>query len=86
MQIIFSKKFIKAYEKVSPSIQKKFDNRLTLFCKDQNNKILNCHGLHGTYAGYFSFNVTSDYRAIFEYVNSDKIELITIGTHAQLYK
>ena len=86
MHIIFSKKFIKAYEKISLSVQKKFDDRLVMFCKDPDNKLLNCHGLHGKYAGYFSFNVTSDYRAIFEYVNSDKIELTTIGTHAQLYK
>lgn len=52
---------------------------------DQYNPILNIHGLRGSYAGKYSFNVTTDYRVIFAYESDNVATLIDIDTHSNLY-
>jgi len=86
MQVKFSKEFIKLYEKIPNEIQEKFEERLKIFREDINSPYLKVHKLHGEWDGYHSFNVTSDYRVIFEYLDKEHIRLSVIGTHSQLYE
>jgi addiction module RelE/StbE family toxin len=85
MEIIYSKYFVKQYKKLPKDIQDKFKKRLDIFQNDNQNSILNIHGLRGMYAGKYSFNVTADYRVIFAYMEEDVAMLIDIGTHSKLY-
>ena len=85
MEIIYSKYFVKQYKKLPKDIQDKFKKKLDIFVNDNQNSILNIHGLRGMYAGKYSFNVTADYRVIFAYMEEGVAMLIDIGTHSKLY-
>ena len=84
MEIVFQKKFKKKIKKISPKIQDQFYERLDVFIKNQNHKILNNHSVDKTFTDCRSINVTGDYRAIFKEDNN-VIVFINIGTHSELY-
>lgn len=84
MYVDFHKNFKKSYSVLQSKLQIQFDVRLALYLEDQNSPILNIHKLHGKEAGFYSLNVTSDYRAIFK-LTEDSIILYKIGTHSELY-
>jgi addiction module RelE/StbE family toxin len=86
MQIDYSSNFKKRIRKLPKSIIEKFYIRLELFEKDKFNHILNNHKLHGEYDGSSSINITGNYRAVFEYVHTDYILFLDIGTHSELYE
>ena len=85
MKILFHKSFIKQYEKLPQKVQKQLRERNKLLRSDPHNRLLNIHKLHGKRAGYFSVNVTSDFRALFVKEGEDTILFREIGTHSQLY-
>lgn len=86
MQIEYSKRFIKEFEKCPVKIKTNFKIRLEVFIDDQNHPILNNHSLIGQLKNYRSINITGDWRAIFEEIdNSQIIYFVAIGTHSQLY-
>ena len=85
MIIGYSKKFKKQYKKLPKSVQDKFDERLILFLNNQRNSILGVHKLHGKLRNLYSIRVTGDIRAVFDEINSDTVEFVSIGSHSNLY-
>ncbi len=67
-------------------IRRKFDERLTVFMREPNNLILNAHALSGERLGQWSINVTGDWRAIYQFKDTDTVIFIEIDTHSNLYK
>ena len=89
MKILRTKTFEKAYKKLTRNLQLKVIERLELLIEDKGHPLLYVHELHGQYKGIYSFHVTGDYRVHFSYKKDGSIELLfllTVGTHAQLYK
>lgn len=90
MQIKFTRKFSKQYDKAGKKIKVAFNNRLKLFSKDQFHPQLNNHRLTGKLKGHRSINITGDWRAIFSEtrdVEGNQVSIFEIiGTHSQLYK
>ncbi|MDO8657489.1 MAG: type II toxin-antitoxin system mRNA interferase toxin, RelE/StbE family [Candidatus Levybacteria bacterium] len=84
MIIDFHRDFTKDFKKLPSKIKKKFQERLTLFEKDEFHPILNNHLLRGSYQGYRSINVSGDIRAIYK-KNAQNVIFITIGSHSSLY-
>ena len=84
MHIDRSRRFKKQYQKLPKSIQARADARIRLFLADPFNEILRNHPLSGEYAECRSFNVTGDYRIIYE-ENNGFVEFLLIGTHDELY-
>ena len=84
MEIIYSKRFKKEYKKRPENIRKAFKKRLKIFCDDKFHPILNNHKLNGEYDNYRSFNITADWRVIFE-EKENQIILLAIGSHSELY-
>lgn len=84
MRVDFHKNFKKSYSKLSSKLQSQFDVRLALYLEDHTNPILNIHKLHGKEKGFYSLNVTADYRAVFK-LTDDLIIFYKIGTHSELY-
>jgi addiction module RelE/StbE family toxin len=84
MEVIFHKQFKKKLEKLPRKIRDQFYDRLELFIKDQNHKMLNNHSVDKAFTNCRSINVTGDYRAIFE-ENQNIVTFIIIGTHSELY-
>lgn len=84
MHVDFHKNFKKSYSKLPSKLQTQFDVRLALYLEDRTSPILNIHKLHGKEAGFYSLNVTSDYRAVYK-LTEDTIIFYKIGTHSELY-
>lgn len=85
MTIQYTSKFKKHYKKLPLKIQRQFDSRLTLLLENPNNPQLRMHPLKGTYSGYWSMNITGDFRALYLKKGKKIIIFALIGTHSQLY-
>ena len=84
MKIRVHKKFIKGYNKLTTSQQKKFKERRNLFIGDEFNPILNNHALTGKYQGFRSINISGDLRAIFRR-EKDSVLFAALDKHSNLY-
>ena len=84
MEIIYRKKFQKAFKKQSDRIQKKFFEKIALLQTDQFHYSLNNHALSGEFKDVRSFDVTSDIRVHYVVVENVAI-LLMIGSHSELY-
>ncbi len=85
MIVLYTKKFLKQYQKLSQEIQDKVDSRIGVFIEDQQNPLLHNHRLHGSFAHYRSINITGDYRALYYLKDSETVEFTDVGTHSELY-
>lgn len=84
MNIEYHRNFKKALRRQSRKIQQKFFERMHVFTEDQFHYSLNNHALGGAFQGTRSFDVTGDIRVHYEELR-DRLVLMNIGTHAQLY-
>lgn len=85
MKFLFRNEFNRRHLKLNFRIKEKFEERLALFDKEPNSRILNIHKLSGKYEGMWSINITGDYRAIFDKQENSVIIFINIGTHSELF-
>ena len=86
MRIEYSKKFIKEFRKCPDNIQDAFKSRLKIFIADKKHPTLKTHKLTGELSEYKSFNITGDWRAIFQEINrGEVVYFVAIGTHSRLY-
>lgn len=85
MIIQYTSKFKKQYQKLPPKIQLQFDERLTGFINDPTDPKLKNHPLKGSYAGYWSINVSGDFRALYRKDGEVVVIFGLIGTHSELY-
>lgn len=66
-------------------IQRALAERTALFIENSRNPILNDHALTGEREGQRSFNVTGDWRLVYEPVAPNVSLFIDIDTHHNLY-
>ena len=85
MDIDFNAKFKKQYKKLPQNIRKKFLERLAVFKESPHDPLLRVHKLKGSMKPLISMNVTGDYRALFAWETSERVEFHQIGTHSELY-
>ena len=84
-QIEFTKSFTKQFKKLHTNQQERFYERLELFKKNPQDRVLRDHALKGTYKGYRSIDIEGDLRALY-YVKEDVVVVFAIiGSHSQLY-
>jgi addiction module RelE/StbE family toxin len=85
MRITTTKKFDKKLTKQPPKIKQAFKQRVVLFKENIDNPILRVHKLSGVLKDSWSFNVTGDIRVVFDWVDTDMVTLVNIGSHSELY-
>lgn len=85
MQVLFRTYFQKKYHKLGNKLPLQIKNRIFLFTENPSNPQLRNHPLRGKYNGYYSINITGDYRAIYKIINKDVAEFTDIDTHDKLY-
>ncbi len=85
MIIRISSKFKKSYRKLPESIKSKAKEKEKIFRIDSFSARLETHKLHGKYHEYWAFTVVGQYRIMFAFVGSGKVDFINIGTH-EIYK
>lgn len=86
MNVVYSKKFVKQYKKLSPKLKDQTKSRIALWESSPNDPLLRLHRLKGELEGYYSINITGDIRAIYEVIGGDTCLYQMIGSHSQLYK
>lgn len=86
MTLIYSKDFIKAAKLVPKPAQKKLAILLEILREDSFNQKLHTKPLVGPLKGYYSFRITRDWRAIFNFIDSQKIFLIDVAHRKDIYK
>lgn len=91
LKIKYSKQFEKDYLRAPQKIQVAFRKRRELFIADFDHSLLHNHALSGKYKGWYSINITGDWRALYikDQQRQSVVEIITfmaIGTHSQLYR
>lgn len=88
IDIDFHKKFQKHYYKRiknNRNLDIIFHEKVDLFAIDPNNKILNNHYLIGKMKGLYSFSITGDIRVIYQWIDSERVLFLDIGSHNQVY-
>jgi len=78
-------KILKKWKKKHPELISKFEEKLTLFCEEPYHPSLKMHSLSGNLKDYSSLSITYEYRLIFQFISEDKVLLIDIGTHDEVY-
>jgi len=84
-QIQFTKGLTKQFKKLRETQQNRFYERLDLFKKNPNDKVLRDHALKGNYKGCRSIDIQGDLRVIYYIKDGRVIIFALIGTHSQLY-
>jgi len=84
MTIFYHPRFSKSFIELPENIKPKAEKRVNIFRRNQFDKILKTHKLHGKLQDIWSFSVDAKYRIIFEFDAPDAI-FLDIGDH-DLYK
>jgi addiction module RelE/StbE family toxin len=84
MEVIYRRKFRKAFKKQSKKTHIKFFEKLEIFKKDPFHYSLNNHTLSGEFKGVRSFDITGDIRVHYVEANAVAVFLM-IGSHSELY-
>lgn len=63
----------------------KFWNRMDVFLSNPFSPRLRTHKLSGKLHGLWAFSIDDDYRVVFKFINEDRVLLIDIGTHDEVY-
>jgi len=66
-------------------LRQRFSQRLKLFTHNPHNRTLNDHQLGGKLSGFRAFSITDDIRVIYHQDSPNKVSLVDVGTHTQVY-
>jgi toxin HigB-1 len=65
--------------------KRRFWRRMELFLASPFSPQLRTHKLSGKLGGQWAFSVDDDCRVVFEFIGEDKVLLIDIGSHDEVY-
>lgn len=88
MNIELHPAFEKSYKKriaKNKKLVNQFAGRLELFKQDPHSSLLKDHALVGSRKNFRSFSITGDIRVVYLQVTPDRVLLLDIGTHNQVY-
>ena len=76
-----SSRFKRSFKKLPSTIKKNFNKRIEIFYQDPFDPILETHKLKGKLDEYYSFYLCDGYRVLFDFVESEVILLVNVGSH-----
>lgn len=88
IEAIWDEGFKRSYRKKvkkDEDLKRKFWQRVELFMTDPFSPRLRTHKLSGKLEGQWAFSVDHDCRVIFEFIGEDRVLLIDIGGHDEVY-
>jgi addiction module RelE/StbE family toxin len=92
MKVQYDPDIFQRLKTVDVRIRKRFQEQIALFKRNPHDPHLNNHALKDAYKGYWSIDITNDYRAIYEEVSTDDkggdtlAYFFLLGTHKELYE
>lgn len=78
----YSKNFIKQLKKAPQKIKTQLIKRIEIFSQNPLHPSLHNHSLLGEYVGYYSINITGDWRAIYVPISDNEVLFIALGRHS----
>ena len=81
MQINYTVKFIKQYNKFDFEFKQEIKEKIELFRDTKNHQSLKVHKLHGKQKNSFSFSVNYKFRIAFKHLSKQEAVFLTIGDH-----
>lgn len=88
IELIWDEGFIRAvkkWQKKHPELIGRFKERMQLFSEHPFHPCLKTHNLSGKLQDYSAFSINYQYRLVFKFISENKVLLITIGTHDDVY-
>lgn len=88
IEIIWDDAFIrilKKWQRKHPRLKNKFRQQLTQFSNNPHHPSLKTHSLSGQLKNCWAVSITFKYRLVFKFVDDNKVLLIDIGTHDEVY-
>lgn len=85
MILLTHRTFDKQFVKLSSKLRDKFKERRDLFLANPNHPLLDNHALQGDRFGQWSINITGNWRALYEFQDTETIIFVEIDTHPHLY-
>ena len=88
IEIGFSSSFKRAFKKriaLDKELEKLFGKKMEIFSRDPHDPSLKTHKLSGELEGFSSFSINHDVRVIFKFLDKNRVLLIDIGSHEEVY-
>ena len=88
IEIIWDEPFLRNFRKwikKHPALKAKFEEKLTLFTEQPFHSSLKTHSLTGNLKDYWALSITYEYRLVFKFLSENKVLLVNIGTHDEVY-
>ena len=88
IKVAFSSSFKRAFKKKikrNRTLEEIFWEKLEKFMREPFSKELKTHKLSGQLKDLWSFSIGYDMRVIFFFAEKDKVVLVDIGTHEEVY-
>jgi addiction module RelE/StbE family toxin len=88
IRAIWDEGFKRSYRKKvkkNENLRRRFWQRMELFLGSPFSAQLRTHKLSGKLEGQWAFSVDDDCRVVFEFIGEDKVLLIDIGSHDEVY-
>lgn len=81
MKIVYSKKFVSKYKKLSPELVRLAEKKEKIFKKDPFDSRLRTHKLTGALKRYWAFSLDYKHRVIVLFESKNEAWFISVGTH-----
>lgn len=88
IELEWGSSFRKAFNKrIIPNkkLEERFWKKIGLFCENSFHPSLRTHKLSGELSELWAFSISYDCRVVFSFVESNKVMLIDIGSHEDVY-
>ncbi len=88
IEFIWDSQFKRNYKKKiasNPKLNAKFQENTQLFSANPFDPKLKTHKLSGILKDCWAFSLTQDYRVIFKFLENNRVLLIDIGSHEEVY-
>ena len=82
----YTKHFLKSVNKLPASQQKKLAKLLEVLSEHPFYPLLHTKPLTDELTGFYSFRITREYRAIFQFLDSAVIKLIDVAHRKEIYR
>ena len=77
---------LKESKKLPSRVKRKFSAQMLLLAENPFHSKLHTKSLGGTLAGFYSFRITRDYRAVFFFVSEVSVRLVSVSHRKDVYR
>lgn len=88
IELVWYKSFARDFKKIikkNPDLKEKLQKALELFVNDPYHPLLGTHKLSGKLRGHHAFGLGYDCRVVIKFIDKEKVALISVGKHEEVY-